>query len=31
VKWSIVPFDATQSKVATEVLELAHMGFLENE
>ena len=31
VKWSIVAFDATQSKVATEVLELAHMGFLENE
>src|SRR5262245_2976308 len=31
VKWSIVKFDATQSKVATETLELAHMGFLENE
>jgi len=31
VKWSIVGFDASQSKVATETLELAHMGFLENE
>jgi phage tail-like protein len=31
VKWSIVGFDAGQSKVATETLELAHMGFLENE
>jgi phage tail-like protein len=31
VKWSIVSFDASQSKVATETLELAHMGFLENE
>ncbi|HZB42238.1 MAG TPA: phage tail protein [Ilumatobacter sp.] len=30
-KWSISPFDANASKVALEVLELAHMGFLENE
>jgi phage tail-like protein len=30
-KWSISPFDSTTSKVATETLELAHMGFLENE
>ncbi len=31
VKWSISPFDSTASKVALETLELAHMGFLENE
>ena len=30
-KWSISPFDANASKVALEVLELAHMGVLENE
>ena len=30
-KWSISPFDASQSKVAIETLQLAHMGFLENE
>ena len=30
-KWSISPFDANASKVAIEVLELVHMGFLENE
>ena len=31
VKWSISPFDANASKVAIEMLELVHMGFLENE
>jgi phage tail-like protein len=31
VKWSISPFDAMATKVAIETLELAHMGFLENE
>lgn len=31
VKWSISPFDSSANKVAIEVLELAHMGFLENE
>jgi len=31
VKWSISPFDATANKVAVETLEVAHMGFLENE
>ena len=29
VKWSIVPFDAAGNKVATETLELAHTGFLD--
>jgi phage tail-like protein len=29
VKWSIVPFDAGGNKVATETLELAHTGFLD--
>lgn len=28
VKWSIVPFDGAGNKVATETLELAHIGFL---
>jgi phage tail-like protein len=28
VKWSIGGFDATQSKVAIETLELTHLGFL---
>lgn len=31
VKWSINAFEAGSSKVAVETLELAHMGFLENE
>ena len=31
VKWSISPFDSAANKVAVETLELAHMGFLENE
>jgi phage tail-like protein len=31
VKWSVVPFEATSSKVATETLEIAHMGFLMEE
>jgi phage tail-like protein len=31
VKWSISPFDSNANKVALETLELAHMGFLENE
>jgi phage tail-like protein len=30
VKWSISGFDAGASKVATETLELAHLGFLED-
>lgn len=30
-KWSIAPFDSAGNKVALETLELAHMGFLENE
>lgn len=29
VKWSIVAFDAAGNKVATETLELAHNGFLD--
>ena len=29
VKWSIVAFDAAGNKVATETLELAHTGFLD--
>jgi phage tail-like protein len=29
VKWSIVAFDASGNKVATETLELAHTGFLD--
>ena len=29
VKWSIAPFDASNSKVAIETLELAHTGFLD--
>jgi phage tail-like protein len=28
VHWQIVPFDAMASKVATETLELSHLGFL---
>lgn len=31
LKWSITGFDASSSKVATETLELAHLGFLEDE
>jgi len=31
IKWSISPFDSSANKVALETLELAHMGFLENE
>ena len=31
VKWNIVPFEATSNKVATETLEIAHMGFLVDE
>jgi phage tail-like protein len=31
VKWSIVAFDASGNKVATETLELAHTGFLDEE
>lgn len=31
VKWSINAFEAGSSKVAVEILELAHMGFLEGE
>jgi phage tail-like protein len=31
VKWSIASFDAGTSKVALETLELAHIGFLEEE
>jgi len=31
VKWSITGFDASASKVATETLELAHLGFLDDE
>jgi len=31
VKWSIVQFDAAGNKVATETLELAHIGFLDEE
>jgi phage tail-like protein len=31
VKWSINAFEAGSSKVAVESLELAHMGFLEDE
>jgi phage tail-like protein len=30
VHWQIVGFDAMASKVATETLELAHLGFLED-
>lgn len=30
VKWSITGFDAGASRVATETLELAHLGFLED-
>ena len=30
-KWSIAPFDSAGNKVAIETLELAHMGFLEEE
>jgi len=29
VTWAVTPFDANQSKVAIETLELAHMGFLD--
>jgi phage tail-like protein len=31
VKWSITGFDAGASKVATETLEIAHLGFLDDE
>jgi len=31
VKWSVSGFEATAAKVALETLELAHMGFLEDE
>lgn len=31
VKWSVSGFEAGGNKVALETLELAHMGFLENE
>lgn len=31
VKWSVTPFDSSANKVALETLEIAHMGFLENE
>jgi phage tail-like protein len=31
VKWSIVAFDGSGNKVATETLELAHTGFLSEE
>lgn len=31
VKWSVSGFEASGNKVALETLELAHMGFLENE
>lgn len=30
LKWSISGFDAATSKVATETLEIAHLGFLED-
>jgi hypothetical protein len=30
-KWSVVGFDASTSKIATEQLEVVHMGFLEDE
>jgi phage tail-like protein len=30
-KWSMSPYDAKSSQVMTEVLELQHLGFLENE
>ncbi len=30
-KWSVVGFDATASKIATEQLEIVHMGFLDDE
>ena len=31
VKWSIIPFESTSQKVAVETLELAHMGFLDDD
>jgi len=31
VRWSVTPFDSSATKVALETLEIAHMGFLENE
>jgi phage tail-like protein len=31
VHWTISGFDASASKVATETLELAHLGFLEDQ
>jgi phage tail-like protein len=31
VKWSIAPFESTAQKVAIETLELAHLGFLDEE
>lgn len=31
VKWSVSGFDAAKSNVATETLEIAHMGFLEEQ
>ncbi|HSH23632.1 MAG: phage tail protein [Actinomycetota bacterium] len=31
LKWSITGFDASASKVATETLELAHLGFLDDD
>jgi hypothetical protein len=31
VRWSITGFDAGASRVATETLELAHLGFLADE
>jgi phage tail-like protein len=31
VKWSVSPFDSGAQKVAIETLELAHMGFLDDE
>jgi phage tail-like protein len=30
-KWSVVGFDASASKIATEQLEVVHMGFLQDE
>lgn len=31
IKWSITPFESNSQKVALETLELAHMGFLDDE
>ena len=30
-KWSVVQFDAGTSKIATETLEISHVGFLVDE